>query len=92
MKRLIFCDASNLDDLLRFAASYDEGRFKLDQYEVYELLTCLLSDAGLKLGKNSELRLGGVSLQRDADGTLSISLKRSGLTMKSLYQSEKQAA
>ncbi len=79
MKRQTRYNKLVLDDLLLFALSYDEGKFSLDSYEIYELMNSIFVCAQASLGTNSELRLGSASVEKDSSGHVTVRLGRRGL-------------
>src|ERR1700734_358599 len=83
MKRFASDDRSTLEDLLVLAASFDEGVFFLDAFEVHEFLHYLLGHAQTKLELNSELHFRGAGFEKEGAGIVTVRLQRSGLRLQS---------
>ncbi len=78
MKR-VSCDAPTLDDLLKYASSFDDAKISLDAYQVHQLMGTLATVARARLGAGSVLRLGSVSLRKDLNGVVTVYLKHKGI-------------
>jgi hypothetical protein len=92
MERLSCFDNPTLDELLALAASLDEGCLKLDVYEIHELLNCLIANARINLGCNTEISLRSASLERDFSGRVTVCLRRCGLSLRSAPDRDEHAA
>lgn len=79
--------AVQLNDLLEYAAGFDENRFELDDYEVHNLLECLASKAQRALTVGSELRLRTVRVGKYYPSCVKVRLERHAI----LFQSSSAA-
>ena len=92
MKRLACSNTPTLDDLLKMAAAFDEGRTILDPCEIHELVNSTLTVAQANLGMDFNLCIGSACLQKDSSGNVTLHLRRCGLVQRALSKNKQQSA